>query len=141
MVDGFFKKVTDAIIGNDEQVDQNAEYEQQGFSPREDEYRTREEYGQYGDVRPASEDPYGDPAGYGGADYGQYGDVRPASEDPYGDPSDQVADYGQYGDVRPASEDPYGDPADYEAVGYGQSGDVRPASEDPYGDPANEYYQ
>ena len=34
--------------------------------------------GQYGNVRPASEDPYGDP-----------GNVRPASEDPYGDPADQ----------------------------------------------------
>jgi len=39
---------------------------------------------------------------------GQYRDIRPASEDPYGDP----ADYGQFGNVRPASEDPYGDPAD-----------------------------
>jgi len=46
--------------------------------------------------------------GGGRTDYGQYGNVRPASEDPYGDP----ADYGQYGNVRPASEDPYGDPAD-----------------------------
>ncbi|MUG99067.1 hypothetical protein F7734_44965 [Scytonema sp. UIC 10036] len=45
----------------------------------------------------------------GQANYGQYGDIRPASEDPYGDP----ADYGQYGNIRPASEDPYGDPADY----------------------------
>ena len=36
---------------------------------------------------------------------------RPASEDPYGDPADQMAS-GQFGDVRPASEDPYGDPAD-----------------------------
>lgn len=45
----------------------------------------------------------------GNANRGQYGNVRPASEDPYGDP----ADYGQYGNnVRPASEDPYGDPAD-----------------------------
>jgi hypothetical protein len=34
--------------------------------------------------------------------------VRPASEDPYGDPADQVA--GQ--NVLPASQDPYGDPAD-----------------------------
>lgn len=34
--------------------------------------------GQYGNVRPASEDPYGDP-----------GIVRPASEDPYGDPADR----------------------------------------------------
>ncbi|MDF5723828.1 MAG: translation initiation factor [Rhizonema sp. PD37] len=76
-----------------------------------DEERADEE-GNYGDrgVRPASEDPYGDPAdqGYGNpGGYGQYGDVRPASEDPYGDPADQG-----YGDVRPASEDPYGDPAD-----------------------------
>jgi hypothetical protein len=34
--------------------------------------------------------------------------VRPATEDPYGDPADQMA--GQ--DVLPASQDPYGDPAD-----------------------------
>ena len=34
--------------------------------------------GQYGNVRPASEDPYGDP-----------GNVLPASQDPYGDPADQ----------------------------------------------------
>ena len=39
---------------------------------------------------------------------GQYGNIRPASQDPYGDP----ADSGQYGNIRPASEDPYGDPAD-----------------------------
>ena len=58
--------------------------------------------GQYGDVLPASQDPYGDPAG------GQYGDVLPASQDPYGAP----ADSGQYGNIRPASQDPYGDPAD-----------------------------
>jgi len=38
-----------------------------------------------------------------------YGDgIRPATEDPYGDPADQAA--GQ--DVLPASQDPYGDPAD-----------------------------
>jgi len=36
------------------------------------------------DVRPASEDPYGDPADAKGAR-----NVRPASEDPYGDPADQ----------------------------------------------------
>lgn len=35
--------------------------------------------------------------------------VRPASQDPYGDPADQ----GPGGrSVRPASQDPYGDPAD-----------------------------
>lgn len=86
MVDGFFKKVQDAVFGSqDEGYDPNAEYER--------------------DIRPASEDPYGDPAD----GYGQFADVRPASEDPYGDPAD---DYGQFADVRPASEDPYGDPAD-----------------------------
>ncbi len=87
MVDGFLRKMKDAIVGNDE-PEQDAVYE-------------RQEY-------PASEDPYGDPS------YQQYGDVRPASEDPYGDPADQIGDYGQFGDVRPASEDPYGDPADQE---------------------------
>ncbi|MDF5717687.1 MAG: hypothetical protein PUP93_28425 [Rhizonema sp. NSF051] len=35
--------------------------------------------------------------------------VRPASEDPYGDPADAK---GQQGNISPASEDPYGDPAD-----------------------------
>ena len=35
--------------------------------------------------------------------------VRPASEDPYGDPADQA---GGGGKVKPASQDPYGDPAD-----------------------------
>jgi hypothetical protein len=35
-------------------------------------------------------------------------DVRPASEDPYGDPADEVGGRS----VKPASEDPYGDPAD-----------------------------
>jgi hypothetical protein len=77
------------------------------------------------DVRPASEDPYGDPADQ---ERGGSGNVRPASEDPYCDPADRV----MYGNVRPASEDPYGDPADQ---GFGN---VRPASEDPYGDPADE---
>src|SRR5438128_2170484 len=46
-------------------------------------------------VRPASEDPLGDPADQ---------EIRPASEDPLGDPADQQ--------VLPASQDPYGDPAD-----------------------------
>jgi hypothetical protein len=34
--------------------------------------------------------------------------VRPATEDPYGDPADQLADQ----QILPASQDPYGDPAD-----------------------------
>ncbi len=103
-LDRFLQQVTDAVMGNNR--DEDREY---GYGDR--------------DVRPASEDPYGDPA-----DYGDYGNIRPASEDPYGDP----ADYGEFGDVRPASEDPYGDPADY-----GDYGNIRPASEDPYGDPAD----
>ena len=76
-----------------------------------------EDFQGYDNVRPASEDPYGDPADqYGGGQYhqtsdAQFGNVRPASEDPYGDPADQVGG-GQFGNVRPASEDPYGDPAD-----------------------------
>lgn len=51
--------------------------------------------------------------------------IRPASEDPLGDPADQMpmnvgyGNQGNYGymagrDVRPASEDPLGDPADQE---------------------------
>ena len=35
-----------------------------------------------GNARPASEDPYGDPAGEGRTP----GNVKPASQDPYGDP-------------------------------------------------------
>ena len=56
------------------------------------------------DIRPASEDPLGDPADQEG--FGQ--DIRPASEDPLGDPADQFG--GQ--NVLPASMDPLGDPAD-----------------------------
>jgi hypothetical protein len=57
-------------------------------------------------VRPASEDPYGDPADQQGS---AYANAKPASEDPYGDPAD-AQKLGK--NVRPASEDPYGDPAD-----------------------------
>jgi hypothetical protein len=89
MVDDIFRKVKDALL-NDNQSEQDDEQ-----------------------IRPASEDPYGDPADQT-ADAGQFGNVRPASEDPYGDPADQTADAGQFGNVRPASEDPYGDPADQE---------------------------
>ncbi|MDB4988448.1 MAG: hypothetical protein JWN04_3626 [Myxococcaceae bacterium] len=39
---------------------------------------------------------------------GKSGRVRPASEDPYGDPADQKGATR----VKPASQDPYGDPAD-----------------------------
>jgi len=85
MVDDIFRRVVDAALGNDESSEQERR------------------------PRPASEDPYGDPADQSGQGYG---DVIPASQDPYGDPADQS---GQgYEDVRPASEDPYGDPADHE---------------------------
>jgi hypothetical protein len=117
MVDSFFKKMKDVLVGNDEEVSQDEYYNKQ-VDNRE-----------FADIRPASEDPYGDPAENG------LGEIRPASEDPYGDP----ADTGEFADIRPASEDPYGDPADYEASNYGQYGDIRPASEDPYGDPADQY--
>ncbi|MEG3941180.1 MULTISPECIES: translation initiation factor [unclassified Microcoleus] len=104
MVDGFLRKLKDAIVGPDsEQVDPDANYDD------------RANAGQFGNVRPASEDPYGDPAD-NVANAGQFGNVRPASEDPYGDPADNVADAGMFGNVRPASEDPYGDPADEEVV-------------------------
>lgn len=81
MVDSFFRKVGEAVFGSDN--NQTDDYDRQ--------------------VRPASEDPYGDPAEYDNNYY------TPASQDPYGDPAD-----GMFGDVRPASEDPYGDPADQE---------------------------
>jgi len=58
MVDGFLRKIGE-VFGSDDQQDNN-------------------------EVRPASEDPYGDPA-----DQGMFGNVSPASEDPYGDPADQ----------------------------------------------------
>ncbi|MEH2191114.1 MAG: translation initiation factor [Nostoc sp.] len=114
MVDEFFRKAKDLLLGeNSDQAEQDPKLGD-GLRPA----------GGDRNVRPASEDPYGDPA-----DPASYGDVRPASEDPYGDP----ADIASYGNVRPASEDPYGDPADT-----GEFGDVRPASEDPYGDPADQ---
>jgi hypothetical protein len=110
MVGDFLRKAKDALLG-DESLDPDNQQ-----------------------PRPASEDPYGDPANQPGG--GAFGDVRPASEDPYGDPANQYADTGAFGNVRPASEDPYGDPANQ--PGGGAFGDVRPASEDPYGDPADE---
>jgi hypothetical protein len=67
--------------------------------------------GQMGNVRSASEDPYGDPADTG-SQGGFAGNVRPASEDPYDDPADAGSNSGFGANVRPASEDPYGDPAD-----------------------------
>ncbi len=104
MVGDFLRKAADALLN-----DQSSEVDDQ-------------------QPRPASEDPYGDPADQV-ANQGEFGDLRPASQDPYGDPADQ------FGNIRPASDDPYGDPADQMAEG--QFGNIRPASDDPYGDPAN----
>lgn len=39
--------------------------------------------------------------------------VKPASQDPYGDPADQAPLNAK--NIKPASQDPYGDPADQEA--------------------------
>jgi hypothetical protein len=95
MVDEFFRKAKELLLGsNSDQAEQDAKL-RDGLRPAGDR-----------NVRPASEDPYGDPA-----DIASYGNVRPASEDPYGDPADQ----GEFGNVRPASEDPYGDPADQDS--------------------------
>ena len=88
------------------------------------------------DIRPASEDPLGDPADqelepasqrWIHADYGP-GGVAPASQDPYGDPADREER------ILPASMDPMGDPADAEDRAQG----IQPASEDPLGDPADD---
>lgn len=63
------------------------------------------------EIRPASEDPLGDPA-----DQEQDQNIAPASQDPYGDPADQQ---GGFQNVAPASQDPYGDPADQAAQAIG----------------------
>jgi len=107
---------------------------------------------QYGNVRPASEDPYGDPAdqmsssrfGTGsmsssGSMGGRFGNVKPASQDPYGDPADQMGPSrvsmggGGFGNVKPASQDPYGDPADQMPRSRGSMG----SNVDPAGDPGD----
>ena len=44
----------------------------------------------------------------------QFPGIRPASEDPLGDPADADKTYGGFANVRPASKDPLGDPADQE---------------------------
>jgi hypothetical protein len=63
------------------------------------------------------------------------GQVLPASQDPYGDPADAPMSSGTgYGNIRPASQDPLGDPADDADRARG----IRPASDDPLGDPADQ---
>ena len=80
--------------------------------------------------------------------------IRPASEDPYGDPADQMSTSRMsstrgFNNVRPASEDPMGDPADQmrgsmkrsSGLNQGRFGNVKPASEDPMGDPADQRWR
>jgi len=74
-------------------------------------------------------------------------EVRPASEDPYGDPADQMGTgrmgmgkmsmgRGGMGNVKPASMDPYGDPADQMPRASMGTPHRKPSSNvDPYGDP------
>ena len=85
MIDDIFKRVTDALIG-----DNDAEGSEQN-------------------PRPASEDPYGDPANGPSGGYDEQ-NVRSASEDPYGDPANTPGGGYEEQNVRSASEDPYGDP-------------------------------
>lgn len=114
-------QIQDALNGDDDERLR----QQQGYNQQD----------QFGNVIPASQDPYGDPAdqqgGYNNYNNGQFGNVMPASQDPLGDPADQELGYGN---VLPASQDPLGDPADQEA-GFGN---VMPASQDPLGDPADQ---
>lgn len=57
-----------------------------------------------GQILPASQDPYGDPANQGYNQGYNGGGILPASQDPMGDPADN-------GGILPASMDPLGDPA------------------------------
>lgn len=92
----------DGLIGQIEGLFRGGQQQQGGQYPQQ---------GGLDNVRPASEDPYGDPAdGVQNAFPG----VRPASEDPLGDPADADRTYGGFANVKPASEDPLGDPADRE---------------------------
>jgi len=102
--ESLFEQVVDVLTGDENDAD-----------PRRDRR-----------IRPASEDPLGDPADELMVDGRR---VRPASEDPLGDPADEQR-FGRR--VLPASQDPLGDPADQLA-----GRDIRPASEDPLGDPAD----
>ncbi len=87
MIDDIFKRVTDALTGGN------------GSEGSEE------------SPRPASEDPYGDPANDPSGNYEEQ-NVRSASEDPYGDPANNPGGNYEEQNVRSASEDPYGDPAD-----------------------------
>lgn len=129
-----------------------------------DDDRTQYQRGESGGLIKTIEDIFGQDR----SQQGTINNPRPASEDPYGDPADlqpggyQDANYRrpsdadvrqQFPNIRPASEDPLGDPADLEPIGSRNAGqanqnsadalrrqypNLRPASEDPYGDPADQ---
>jgi hypothetical protein len=130
-LDDVIRNVTDALSGDDRKRRGDPQREESlldqvmdVLTGNEDEADPRRGR----NIRPASEDPLGDPADQMVVDGRR---VRPASEDPLGDPADQER-YGR--SVLPASQDPLGDPADQQI--YGRS--VLPASQDPLGDPADQ---
>ncbi|RYG44441.1 hypothetical protein EON79_14895 [bacterium] len=94
---------------------------------------------QYPNLRPASEDPLGDPADLEARQQGyqQTGYNQPVNSGAYLE--------GQFPGIKPASQDPLGDPADMENANLGTSGGslqqqfpgIKPASQDPLGDPAD----
>jgi hypothetical protein len=100
---------------------------------------------QYPNLRPASEDPLGDPADL---EHRQQGYSQPVSQSYDGGYLE-----GQFPGIKPASQDPLGDPADLEQPNYRQGYQnppnsqggplqqqfpgIKPASQDPLGDPAD----
>jgi hypothetical protein len=85
-LDGLLDMVKSSVLKH------SADQGHTGFDPTNLISHIEEMFGQHGarssgqnQVRPASEDPYGDPANVAGK---TRGNVRPASEDPYGDPGD-----------------------------------------------------
>ena len=103
MLDGLLQQVKDAIF-----ADPNNPYQHghtggligqiEGLFGQ----HQQQQGGQFGNVRPASEDRYGDPADQ---------ERNPRGMDPYGGVPNEA---GRFRNVRPASEDPLGDPADNE---------------------------
>jgi hypothetical protein len=110
MLQALLNQVKNAIF-NDPMTPHRQGYDPSGLIGQiEGMFGQHQEQMQQGGVRPASEDPLGDPA-----------DQEPFAQ-PYGQPYNQRyvnqpgGNYGYLGgqNVRPASEDPLGDPADQE---------------------------
>jgi hypothetical protein len=96
MLNQLFEQVAGAILHHSNQQQET------GFDPSNLLNHVQELFGQHAANTGQSFTP-NIPAGFG--------NVRPASQDPYGDPADQEGS-GRFGNIRPASQDPYGDPAD-----------------------------